>query len=197
MVRALEASPAGRVLGFTVSDTGIGISAEVKERLFTPFTQADASTSRKFGGTGLGLAICRQLVERMDGTIGVESVEGSGSCFHFSARFENCQPTTRISEPGRMGLADKSVLIVDDNASQRVNLSKQLAAWNIQPTYAEGGAEALTAMGDAAKAGLGFHAVLMDMNMPGMSGRELAHAIRANHRFGGTRLVLVLSPNDD
>ena len=197
MVRTLETLPGNTILGFTISDTGMGISEEVRAQLFTPFTQADASTARKYGGTGLGLAICRQLVERMGGAIGVESTPGAGSCFHFTARFENSQHRSHGGDPARMGLADKRVLIVDDNASQRALLSKQLTAWHMLATCAESGVAALTTMHEAAAAGRGFRAVLIDMEMPAMNGRELAHAIRSNPRFGATRLALMLSPTAD
>jgi two-component system, sensor histidine kinase and response regulator len=185
------------VLGFSVADTGIGIAPDAQRQLFQPFVQADASTARRYGGTGLGLAICRHLVERMGGTIGVESTPGKGSCFHFSASFGSSQRPEHSGEPARMGLMGKRVLVVDDNASQRVILSNQLSAWHIQPTYVESGVEALTALQEAASAGRGFHAALIDMNMPGMDGRQLAHAIRSNNRFAGTRLVLMLSPSAD
>jgi two-component system sensor histidine kinase/response regulator len=196
-VWAHESSADHAELGFSVTDTGIGIAPAAQQQLFQPFVQADASTARNYGGTGLGLAICRQLVERMGGAIEVESTPGKGSCFHFTASFGSSQRPQHSGEPGRMGLMGKRVLVVDDNASQRVILSNQLLAWHIQPTYVESGVEALTALNEAAAAGKGFHVALIDMNMPGMNGRQLTHAIRANYRFAGTRLVLMLSPSAD
>ncbi len=133
----------------------------------------------------------------MEGTIGVESVVGTGSCFRFSALFETAQQNGHSFDAARFGLAGKRVLIVDDNASQRLILSNQLAAWRIQPTYVESGIEALSALSEAATAGRGFHVALIDLNMPGMNGRALAHAIRSNLRLAATRLALMAPPAAD
>ncbi len=127
-----EATTAARVvLRFTIADTGIGIPADKLDSLFTPFSQVDSSSTRRFGGTGLGLAISRQLVERMGGAIGVESAPGAGSVFWFTASFDLPPQTDSEAEPPRIPgvLAGLHVLVADANANSREMLVKQLAAW--------------------------------------------------------------------
>ena len=196
-VKAIETSAVHTILRFTITDTGIGIAQETLQRLFQPFTQADGSTARKYGGTGLGLAICRQLVEKMGGSIGVDSTLGNGSVFHFTARFENSDQPDRSLDAWQRGLASKRVLIVDNNESQRVILANQLAAWNLDATHVESGVEALTMMREAVAVGRPFHVALIDMNMRGMNGRALAHAIRSYEHFAATRLVILASLSEE
>jgi PAS domain S-box-containing protein len=196
-VKAIETSALHTILRFTITDTGIGIAQETLQRLFQPFTQADGSTARKYGGTGLGLAICRQLVEKMRGSIGVDSTLGNGSVFHFTARFENSDQPDRSLDAWQRGLASKRVLVVDNNESQRVILANQLAAWNLDATHVESGVEALTMMREAVAVGRPFHVALIDMNMRGMNGRALAHAIRSYEHFAATRLVILASLSEE
>ena len=157
-------------LRFEVRDSGIGMTPEVRDRLFQPFTQADASTSRRYGGTGLGLAICRHLVQRMGGTIGAESQPGQGSCFHFTLTFG--------LQPGGQHRADVGdlrgmrVLVVDDHAVARELLCALVAALGLEAESAGDGAAALAAVAAARAAGRPFGLLLMDWRMPGMDGIE-------------------------
>ena len=149
-VATQEQTDTHTLLHFSIRDTGIGIAPKAQERLFVPFTQADGSTTRKYGGTGLGLAISKQLVELMGGRIGVESVPGEGSTFWFTARLEG-QPARRQSPAARqIPLAGSRVLIVDDNESSREVLHQYLASWKMRPEEATGGLEGLEMLRRAA-----------------------------------------------
>ncbi|HLP76534.1 MAG TPA: response regulator [Candidatus Paceibacterota bacterium] len=176
-----------------VTDTGIGIGPETKARLFSAFTQADSSTTRRFGGTGLGLAICRSLVEMMHGEIGVESELGKGSCFWFTVELEKQPPSTSRSDSLPINLTRARVLIVDDNATNRAVLGHQLSAWKIQKDAATGGAEALQMLRAAATAHVPFTLAILDMEMPGMDGIMLACAIKADPLISGTKLMMLTS----
>jgi PAS domain S-box-containing protein len=172
-VEALSANPDSVLLHFTVSDTGIGLSREQQSCLFSPFSQADSSTTRRFGGTGLGLAISKQLVERMGGEIHVASEPGGGSRFSFTAQFR-IAPATAIAERPASAVAGKHVLVVDDNAVMRVLLSRNLEALGCQAETVESGEAAL----ERIQAGPGIDAILMDWRLPGLDGLETAQAIR-------------------
>ncbi|MGQ3051245.1 MAG: response regulator [Roseateles sp.] len=163
---------AGRpaTLGFEVRDTGIGLSSEACERLFQPFTQADASTSRRFGGTGLGLAICRHLVERMGGRIWVDSEPCRGSSFHFTLPFElqpGAQPVLDTAE-----LRGARLLIVDDHPAARELLCALVASLGLNAEVAADGEAALAAVANADASDRPFKLVLLDWRMPGMDGVE-------------------------
>ena len=163
-------------LRFAVTDTGIGLSAEQQGRLFQAFSQADASTTRKYGGTGLGLAICKQLVELMGGEIGVDSVAGQGSTFWFTLRLGLSADKRRVG--GGVPLAARRALVVDDNASSRDIVEAYLSSFGMQVSQAANGPEAVLAVRDAAAAGEPCELVVMDWQMPGMNGIEAARAIR-------------------
>jgi signal transduction histidine kinase len=163
-------------LRFSIRDTGIGISAGARKQLFTPFMQADGSTTRKFGGTGLGLAISKQLVELMGGEIGVESVPGEGSTFWFTALLEQQPAETRSPDLGEPALAGSRVLIVDDNESSREVLQQYLASWKMRPEVAAGGLEGLEMLRREAAAGDPYQAALLDLRMPETDGLETARA---------------------
>ena len=190
-----EAAPDDSVdLTFEVSDTGIGISPEHQQHIFQPFSQVDASTTRRFGGTGLGLAISRQLVETMGGDLTVASRLGAGSEFRFTlhlprGRVRNAAPPGSLA-PLPEGLA---VLVVDDNATNRLILHEQLVAWHLRPQLADNGPGALLQLHQAAAAGTPFPLALLDVNMPAMDGLELARRIKDSPELSGTHLVVLTS----
>jgi two-component system, sensor histidine kinase and response regulator len=182
------------VVRFDVIDTGIGIPEAAQERLFESFAQADTSTTRRYGGTGLGLAISRQLVQLMDGEIGCESEPGVGSTFHFSARLGT--PRGRAARRTRLPLPSSlHVLIVDDNATNRAIVEAYLGT-RVQCATAASGAEALQSMHSAARAGEPFELVILDGQMPGMDGIELATAISMAPSLRGARLIMLTSTVD-
>lgn len=177
-----------------VTDTGIGLSPEEQERLFQPFSQADSSTTRRFGGTGLGLAISKQLVELMDGVIGVRSTPGKGSAFWFTMTLEKQpdQPSRSPVVPAEE-LRERRVLIVDDNATNRRIMEHYLAGWGMVTAKARDAQSALTAMRDATAAGQPFEIVTLDFEMPEMDGVMLAKTIEADPALRGARLILCTS----
>jgi CheY-like chemotaxis protein len=178
-------------LAFAVRDTGIGLSAEGMGRLFQSFSQADSSTTRKYGGTGLGLAISKRLAELMGGRMWAESDgAGMGSTFHFTVRAPVAQPqpaSRREFVGAQPGLAGKRVLVVDDNATNRRVLALQTAKWGMVPRDTESPEEALRWL----ERGEGFDLAILDMHMPEMDGVALARSMR--QRNGALPLVLFSS----
>ncbi len=173
-----EAENGANRLLFSVTDTGIGIAKEGLDKLFKAFTQVDASTTRKFGGTGLGLAISRRLAELMGGTMWAESEPGRGSTFFFTALLPTAAaPAGAAEQPRVTGLVKTlSVLIVDDNATNRKVLETQLGAWRMQATPASTAREALERLRERA-----YDVVLLDYQMPDLDGVSLAREIRRTH----------------
>lgn len=174
-----EQSGSDCVLEFAVRDTGIGMTPGQQKKLFRSFSQADTSTTRKFGGTGLGLAICKKLTELMHGEISVESEEGKGSIFRFSVRLGKQQG---VASPRRAAIKDLGVLkvlVVDDNKSSREILSTMLASMGMMVDQAGSGETALAMLEDAADTE-NYKLVLMDWQMPGMDGIETTRAIQNN-----------------
>jgi two-component system, sensor histidine kinase and response regulator len=177
----------------SVTDTGIGIDAEVATNLFDSFTQADASTTRTHGGSGLGLTISKQLVELMGGEIGMESAADRGSRFWFTVPFERAVSKESPSPREIADLADMTVLVVDDNATNRLILARTLRSWGVETTMAAGGSEALTLLRSRAEANEPFAMAILDYHMPQMNGLELAHAIADDPAIAGVRLVMLSS----
>ena len=178
-VACVEATPSFATIRFEVRDTGIGISAEAQQRLFQPFVQADASTTRKFGGTGLGLAICKRLVEQMNGNIGVNSAPERGSCFWFTVplRTVGGEAAAMAAPSVRSGRAGGRVLVVEDSIiNQRVALG-QLRKLGYRAEAVDSGASALTALERGA-----YAAVLMDCQMPELDGYQTTLELRRRER---------------
>ena len=188
-----EDRPDEAVVRFEVTDTGIGMTEEQRARLFQAFSQADVSTSRRYGGTGLGLAISKQLVELMGGEIGVESEPGKGSTFWFTARLEKGQEGARAAAIPREDFGDLRVLVVDDNETNRKILHQQVTSWGMKNGSPENGQKALEMLREAAGRGDPYDLAIVDLLMPGMDGIELAHTIKADPTIASTRLVLLTS----
>jgi two-component system, sensor histidine kinase and response regulator len=173
----------------SVRDTGIGLSDAARGKLFQPFTQADNSTTRKYGGTGLGLSICKRLVELMDGEIGVDSIPGEGSTFWFVARLERGAAKGRAAAPLRVVRA----LVVDDHRATRQALAADLATWGIQVEQAADASLAMAHLDAASQAGALHDLVLVDQQMPVVDGLHLARRIRREPRYAGVRMLLLRS----
>ena len=170
---------------FEVHDTGPGIAPATQARLFQPFTQADESTTRLYGGTGLGLSICRELARLMGGTVGLDSRPGHGSCFHaelpLPAEAADALAATADSAEGDSRLRGARVLLVEDNGVNMMVGVALLEHWGVQVTEAADGAQALAAVALAAASHQPFDAVLMDLQMPGISGYQTTEALRRQH----------------
>ena len=181
------------VVRVKVIDTGIGIPPELPDRIFQAFSQADGSTTRKYGGTGLGLAISRQLVGMMGGQIGVDSEPGKGTTFWFTAEFAKQSGEARPASEARRDLFNLRALVVDDNATNRQILRHQIFAWKMQKGSAAGGHEALRVLREAVAAGSPYDIAVLDMQMPEMDGLTLARAIKADASLASTRLIMLTS----
>jgi CheY-like chemotaxis protein len=178
---------------FEVEDSGIGIPLQAQARLFQAFSQADDSTTRKYGGTGLGLAIARQLVALMDGEIGVRSEPGKGSTFWFTAQLEKQSGPSETWQASPLDQSHVRVLVVDDNRTNRQILLNQVAAWKMQAHGAASGEEALDRLRDGAREGQPYDFALLDVQMPEMDGFALAASIKADPVLAGTRLIMLTS----
>lgn len=178
------------ILHFSVMDTGIGIPQTARSKLFVPFSQADGSTTRRFGGTGLGLMISKQLVEMMGGRIGFESEEGKGSTFWFTAVLEKQEEPSHLSVSSR-DLSRLHVLIVGSDAQSREIIQGQVTSWGIRNAIAVDGHEALELLQQAAAEHDPYDIAIVDRDMPTTNGTELVKKIKAHHRLKKTACILV------
>jgi len=184
------------VLRFEVSDSGIGIEPEVQGRIFDAFSQADGSTTRKYGGTGLGLPICKHLVDLFGGEIGVKSQPGRGSTFWFTLSLEKQNGAVPYVPPRPASLRNLRALVVDDNAANRDILCGQLAALGMRADSAAGGQEALSALYGAVRRDP-YRIAVLDMQMPGMNGLEVARLVRRDPGLEGIELLVMSSIGED
>ena len=197
-VQLKEEAAEHSVIHFAVRDTGIGISNSDRERIFAPFTQADASTTRVFGGSGLGLAICTELISQLGGRLDVTSTVGSGSEFFFTARFQKAKPPRELVRRRRDRidqLAGSRVLIIDDNATNRTIMEGILTRFGIQVDAVDSGELALGRMRTACKSNQPYDVVLVDALMPGTDGYSVIKEINADEQLESTN-VLMLSSAD-
>ncbi|GJL65148.1 MAG: hypothetical protein NPIRA05_01190 [Nitrospirales bacterium] len=192
-VHQVEESTSTVTMKMEISDTGVGIPNIIQKRLFAPFTQADSSTTRRYGGTGLGLAICKQLVELMQGEIGVDSTPGQGSTFWVTLRLEKQRLMTETPSSQKAALQGLRICCVDDHETNLRLLEQYAKDWAMQGHFTLYPNKALHILENAEGQGTPFDFAILDMEMPGMDGLTLARAIRANPRLNRTHLVLLTS----
>ena len=190
-VRQVNQDAGTVTLDFAIRDTGIGIPKDRAAALFSPFVQADESTTRKYGGTGLGLAISKHLVEMMGGRIGFESEEDRGTTFRFTAVFEKQQTAAAPAADHRSNFHGVKALVLDDHESNRQVVSTLLTSWGCRAHEAADGASALALLHQAAQQGDPFAIALVDKDMPEENSEEIARRIAADPRLAGTRLLLM------
>lgn len=179
-------------LGLDIEDTGIGIPDHLKERLFTPYAQADPSVPRLYGGSGLGLTICQRLVSLMNGTIAVDSKEGRGTRFELELPFDLATPEHTALPPCGQ-IAGLHILVVDPNEVTRMMLDQQVLSWGAVTHLVDSGEAAKATLERSASAGIPIDVVLIDSALPDMSGETLGMAIRGDGRFGDVALVMIAS----
>ena len=181
-------------LEFAIRDTGIGIHPDKQKLIFDAFEQVDGSATRRYGGTGLGLTISGQLVRLMGGRIWMESRSGVGSTFHFTAKLGlQERPTTPVVPAEAVRLDAMPVLVVDDNATNRRVLRQMLLNWRMEPALADGGDQAIEQIGAARRRNRPFPLVILDVNMPGMDGFEVARRIRQDPNLAGATIMMLSS----
>jgi len=179
------------ILQFAVRDTGIGIKKQVQTKLFDKFTQADGSTTRKYGGTGLGLAICKQLVELMGGEISIDSEFGKGTTFTFTLELKKSSTKHDYTKLG--SLKDAKILVIDDNDTNLEIMKTLLTHWNVKFALANSGQKGIALLRSEKKANKPFNIVLMDMQMPGMDGLTAGKIIKEDSSISDVSLVILTS----
>ncbi|WP_236620883.1 ATP-binding protein, partial [Rhodopirellula sallentina] len=184
------------IVDFAVHDTGVGIPKGRQADIFNMFSQADLATTRQFGGTGLGLSISRQLTELMNGQISVESEEGKGSTFRFHAEFGLANSQTSLSFPGPV--KNQTVLVVDDNESNRSVLTELLVSWQLDVVLAESGKQATAVLEEAAKSDEPIRLVIIDEVLPEMDGWDLCDTMRShpNPRISSAKILMMRATMD-
>ncbi len=192
-VQTLKTFPDSDLVSFMVRDTGIGMTEEERNRLFKPFTQADGSTTRKYGGTGLGLAISRQLVELMAGHINCTSQSGQGAKFRFELKLKKTKGSRTVANAPAFDLQGLRGLIVDDNANNRKLLAHQMSCWGVDQENVGSGMECLVCLREAVAAGKPFDMVILDMYMPHMDGLEVTRQIRSDPCLKTIKMVILTS----
>ena len=178
---------------FSVRDTGIGIPSDKIGQIFERFTQVDASTTRTHGGSGLGLAISKRLVEMMNGRIWVESEPGRGSTFHFTAEFEQAHEAPGPGRRDDAELKNQHILVIDDNATNRLVLREMLRKWGARVAEADSGEKGMTALRNAMQAGDPFRLAILDQQMPGMDGFDTARRIKNDPDLPAMTLLMMTS----
>ncbi|MCD6231060.1 PAS domain S-box protein [Candidatus Aerophobetes bacterium] len=192
-VKPLNVFSGSTELYFQIKDTGIGIPLGRRDKIFDAFTQADSSTTRKYGGTGLGLSISRRLVEMMGGKIWVESEVGKGSTFHFTAKFGlQPQPKQQFSLKD-IDLKGKYAFIIDDNVTNRRILKKMLSSWGMYVDEAKNGEEGLAKLYEAKNSKKFYHLLLLDSRMPGMNGFEVARKLKNDFLMRDITIMMLTS----
>ena len=196
-IEAVEQNVNEATLLVKIEDTGIGIPKDALKKLFDHFTQVDASTTRKYGGTGLGLAICKQLVEMMDGTIKVQSIEGEGSTFYFNLKLPIAKdiPDDLNTKP-KLDISQIRILIVDDNAINRKVLSERFDRWNINWAEASCAKESLNLLHHAIEMDKPFDIAILDHQMPDIDGEQLGIRIKDHPQLKETILIMLTSIGD-
>jgi two-component system sensor histidine kinase/response regulator len=195
-IELAEPDPAGLRLRFQVTDSGIGMTPEQQAQLFTAFTQADASTARRFGGTGLGLAICKRLVAMMSGELSVSSAVGRGSSFTFTALFQAARGEPSATQGLVSQLAGMRVLVVDDNPAALSTLESMLGALGLDVSTADTGDAALELARQAGQRGRHFKVVLVDWRMPGLDGLAVIHALHHLNTDGARPVCILVSAHE-
>ena len=185
------------MIEFRIIDTGIGISPIAQKKLFQPFTQVDASTTRKYGGTGLGLAICKQIIDLMGGEIGIDSEEGKGSQFWFRIPFAKQSPVAiaQLKPRQEVNLKDVRVLIVDDNATNCKILTYQLTAWQMRVDALQNASNAIAILQAAVEEGDRYQLAILDMQMPDLDGEMLGAQIKSDPILKNLKLIMLTSLN--
>lgn len=188
-----SSNPSEAELQFCISDTGIGLPIDKQQVIFEPFSQADGSTARRYGGTGLGLSICLSLVEMMKGKMWLESEQGKGSQFYFTATLEVTEEMSSVIPVSPETLMNVPVLVVEDNATSRQVFNEFLKDWNMSPTLVRNGETAIEFLQHSINMEHPYELILLDVGLPGMDGFDIARVIKFDDRLKNTKIILLTS----